>query len=73
MTATEVNERQQEKMLQLGPVMERLEQELLNDFIARCIAILLRRGLLPKPPQSIQGGRTSSRSTRASWRRRSAS
>lgn len=54
-TAREVQERHEEKMLQLGPVMERLEDELYNPFIERIFGILLRKGLLPKPPSEIQG------------------
>lgn len=55
MTATEVNRRQEEKMLQLGPVLERLEEELLDPLIERTFAIMLRAGLVPEPPPEIQG------------------
>lgn len=55
MTAREVAERHEEKMLQLGPVMERLQNELLRPLIERVIAILFRRGKLPKPPDALQG------------------
>lgn len=55
MTATEVAERHQEKMLVLGPVLERLKNELLDPLIERTFNIMLRRGLIPVPPQEIQG------------------
>jgi hypothetical protein len=54
-TATEVEERHEEKMLQLGPVLERLQDELLDPLIDRIFGILLRRGELPQPPEAIQG------------------
>jgi hypothetical protein len=56
MTATEVLERHEEKMLLLGPVIERQEHELLNPLIARVFGILFRAGALPAPPASIAGG-----------------
>ena len=55
MTATEVAERHQEKMLVLGPVLERLKNELLDPLIDRAFNLLSRQGLLPTPPESIQG------------------
>jgi len=55
MTATEVIQRTQEKMLMLGPVLGRLQNELLNPIIIRTFNILLRRGKLPPVPESLQG------------------
>lgn len=55
MTATEVAERHQEKMLVLGPVLERLKNELLDPLIDRAFNLLSRQGLLPPAPPSIQG------------------
>lgn len=55
MTAAEVAERHQEKLLVLGPVLERLKNELLDPLVERSCGILLRRGALPNPPQSVQG------------------
>ncbi|MBR4592306.1 MAG: head-tail connector protein [Elusimicrobiaceae bacterium] len=55
MTATEVAERHQEKMLVLGPVLERLKNELLDPLVDRAFNLLARQGLLPPPPASIQG------------------
>lgn len=54
-TATEVAERHEEKLLMLGPVLERLNDELLNPIIDRTFNIMLRAGAIPPPPQEIQG------------------
>jgi hypothetical protein len=53
-TAREVAERHEEKMLQLGPVLERLQDELLDPLIDRVFGILLRGGHIPPPPPEIQ-------------------
>lgn len=50
MTAREIEERHEEKMLMLGPVFERLHNELLDPLIKRTFAIIKRAGLLPPPP-----------------------
>ena len=50
MTATEVNERVEEKMLLLGPALGRLMSELLDPLIIRVFNMLARNGNLPKPP-----------------------
>lgn len=55
MTAEEVRERKAEKMLQLGPMLERFQDEALRPFVARVFAIMLRYGLVPPPPQELQG------------------
>ena len=55
MTATEVVERTQEKMLLLGPVLGRLQSELLNPIIYRTFNICMRRGLLPQVPEELNG------------------
>lgn len=47
MTAREVMERTQEKLQQLGPVVERLQSEFLNPIIERTYAILDRAGVFP--------------------------
>lgn len=54
-TATEIAERHEEKLLQLGPVMERLEDELLNPLIARAFDIHVERGFIPPPPEELAG------------------
>lgn len=55
MTAREVAERHEEKMLMLGPVLERLETELLTPFLNRVFMILDRRGMIPPPPDVLKG------------------
>lgn len=45
--ATEVNAREQEKMLRLGPVIERLQHEFLQPIIERCFNIMLRKDMMP--------------------------
>lgn len=50
MTATEVAERNSEKMLLLGPVLDRLRSELFQPLIERCWGIETRVGVLPPPP-----------------------
>lgn len=53
MTAREVSERHEEKLLQLGPVLERLQDELLNPLVARIFSILQRSRILPDPPEEL--------------------
>jgi hypothetical protein len=55
MTAREVAERHEEKLLMLGPVIERFKTELHDPVIDRTFAIALRAGILPEPPQELQG------------------
>lgn len=55
MTATEVAARNEEKMLMLGPVIERLNNELLDPLLETVFERLLTAGLLPPPPQELQG------------------
>lgn len=55
MTATEVAERQQEKIMMMGPVLERLQNEMLGPFLDRLFNILERNMLLPPAPEELQG------------------
>jgi hypothetical protein len=55
MTATEVAARNEEKMLMLGPVVERLSNELLKPLIETTFERLLTAGLLPPAPQELNG------------------
>lgn len=55
MTAREVSERREEKLLQLGAVLEALMDELLSPLIERIFTILLRRGDIPPAPEALQG------------------
>ncbi len=64
-TATEIAERKEEKMLMLGPVLERINDELLDPLIDRTFNIMLRQSmpiwqgvidgepLLPPPPEEL--------------------
>lgn len=54
-TATEIDARREEKLVMLGPVLERLENEGLDPAIDRTFNIMLRAGLFPPAPQEIQG------------------
>jgi hypothetical protein len=54
-TAREIEEGHQETMLQLGPVLEHLNPELLAKAVDRYYAELERRGFFPPPPQELQG------------------
>jgi hypothetical protein len=53
-TAREVAEKHEEKLLMLGPVLERLHTELLDPLIDRTFNILQRNGVLPVPPPELQ-------------------
>jgi|TARA_R100000789_G_scaffold811_1_gene2934 hypothetical protein len=55
MTATEVLQRNEEKMRLLAPVLGRLQSEMLQPLIDRTFSILLRDGILPSPPPTLQG------------------
>lgn len=54
MTATEVAERHEEKLLMLGPVLERLHNELLSPLIESTFAQMVETGILPPPPEELQ-------------------
>ena len=55
MTATEVVERHEEKLVLLGPVLQRLNVELLDPLLDDVFDFALDAGLLPEPPQSLAG------------------
>jgi len=54
-TAREIDERHEEKLLALGPVLEQLNQDLLDPLIDICFEIMNKQGLFPPPPQEIAG------------------
>lgn len=54
-TATQINMMREEKLLQLGPVLERLNDELLGPLIDRVFNMMQQQGLLPPAPEEIQG------------------
>lgn len=53
MTAREVMERQQEKLQQLGPVVERLQDEFLSPIIERTYNIAERMGIFEPIPEEV--------------------
>ena len=55
MTATEVIQRNEEKMRLLGPVLGRLQSELLKPMIDRCFNILFRREQFAPAPDFLSG------------------
>lgn len=52
-SATEIDARREEKLVLLGPVLDRFESEGLDPAIRRIYATMARFKLLPPPPQSI--------------------
>ena len=52
-TATEVEATKQEVMLQLGPLLQGLNHDLLDPLVTRSVAILNRKGMLPEPPEEL--------------------
>lgn len=54
-TAREIDERHEEKLLILGPVLEQLNQDLLNPLIDNTFDIMFRNGLIPPPPEELEG------------------
>lgn len=55
MTATEVAERHEEKLLMLGPVLERLTDENIQPLIDITYDQLSELGMLPPPPPELEG------------------
>lgn len=55
MTATEVAERHEEKLLMLGPVTERMQNEIHGPLIDRAFEAVVAAGLVPQPPEELQG------------------
>ena len=54
-TATEIAERHEEKMLMIGPVLERLHNELLDPLIDITFAECAEAGILPQIPPELEG------------------
>jgi hypothetical protein len=52
-TATEIDARREEKLVMLGPVLERLQTEAQDPIIDRVFSIMSRGGLLSPPPPEI--------------------
>tara|TARA_R110000824_G_scaffold146356_3_gene315138 strand:+ start:2807 stop:4468 length:1662 start_codon:yes stop_codon:yes gene_type:complete len=51
----ELSERNSERLLQLGPVLERMQGEFLDPLISRTFNQMLRANLVPPAPDEIQG------------------
>lgn len=51
----ELMQRDEEKLLMLGPVIERLFDDLLDPLIDRTFSQLVNTGVLPEPPEELQG------------------
>ena len=51
----EIEERHEEKLLMLGPVLENLNDQLLDPAIDRTFNIASRAGILPAPPEELEG------------------
>lgn len=54
-TATEIAAREEEKLLMLGPVLERLHNEMLDPLIDVTFNRLVETGTLPPAPEELQG------------------
>ncbi|WP_426347748.1 portal protein [Cronobacter universalis] len=50
-----VIEMKEEKLLMLGPVLERLNDEFLDPLIDRAFSMMARKNMLPEPPEEMQG------------------
>ena len=55
MSATEAAQRYEEKLVMLGPVLERVQSEDLDIVIERIFNILHKMGAIPPPPPELQG------------------
>lgn len=55
MTATEVMQRTEEKLRLMGPLMGRIQTELLGPVVNRVYDVLSRAGKLPEPPAILAG------------------
>ena len=57
MTATEVNQRTEETLRLMGPVLGRQNFEFLRPMVERVFGVMSRKGMIPTPPQQIAGKR----------------
>lgn len=53
-TATEIAERKEEKLIALGPVLERTNDELLDPLVDRVFAMMERANLIPPAPEELR-------------------
>jgi hypothetical protein len=54
-TATEISARKQEELVAFGPVLEQLNQDLLNPLIDIMFARMVEEGQIDEPPEELQG------------------
>lgn len=54
-TATEIAEKHQEKLLMLGPVLQRFNDELLKPIVSLTFEEMVKREFIPEVPQELQG------------------
>lgn len=52
-TAREIDERHEEKLFALGPMLERNQDENLNVALGRAYRIAMRQGRIPEPPKEL--------------------
>lgn len=55
MTATEILERKEEFIREIGPVFGRLETDYIGSIVDRVFGIMMRAGAFPEPPEILQG------------------
>lgn len=54
-TAREIEERHEEKLLALGPVLEQLNQDVLDPLIDLTFDFMMEQGMIPPPPPELEG------------------
>lgn len=54
-TAREIDERHEEKLLALGPVLEQLNQDLLDPLVEITFETMMKQGLIPEAPPELHG------------------
>lgn len=56
-TAREIEERHEEKLLALGPVLEQINQDLLDPLIDITFDMMIKSDLIPPPPEELHGSK----------------
>ena len=54
-TATEINELKAEQIMMMGPVLYRIQEELLDPTMELIYSIMLDLDMIPQPPEEVQG------------------
>lgn len=55
LTATEVNELREEKLFALGPVLQRVDEDLIDPLVEITLELAIKQGRIPPPPESAEG------------------